>query len=62
MKATTLDNVSPAILRWAIQRAGYNEEKAVEVFPKLGEWRSMEKRPPISQWQRFASKFYVPLG
>ena len=33
MMAATLDNVSPAILRWAIQRAGYNEEKAVEVFP-----------------------------
>ena len=62
MMAATLDNVSPAILRWAIQRAGYNEEKAVEVFPKLGEWLSGEKQPTISQLQRFASKFFVPFG
>lgn len=60
--AATLDNVSPAKLRWAIQRAGYNEEKAVEAFPKLGEWLSGEKQPTISQLQRFASKFFVPFG
>ena len=36
--AATLNNISPAILRWAILRAGYNEEKAVEAFPKLGDW------------------------
>ena len=60
--AATLNNISPAILRWAILRAGYNEEKAVEAFPKLGDWLYEEKLPTISQLQRFASKFFVPFG
>jgi len=31
MAITRIDNVKPEILRWAFQRAGYSEEKAVEV-------------------------------
>lgn len=58
----TLDNVNPTTLRWAYQRAGYNEEKAIEVFPKLAEWLSGEKLPTICQLQKFASKFFVPFG
>ena len=30
--AATLNNISPAILRWAILRAGYNEEKGRSFF------------------------------
>ena len=59
---TTLDNISPNILRWAFQRAGYNEEKAIDVFPRLREWLSEEKKPTISQLQKFSSKFFVPFG
>lgn len=60
--AATLNNVKPNILRWAFQRAGYNEEKAIETFPKLEEWLSGSKSPTISQLQKFASKFFVPFG
>ena len=60
--AATLNNVSPHILRWAFQRAGYNEERAIEAFPKLSAWLSGEKLPTISQLQKFASKFFVPFG
>lgn len=62
MAATRIDNVRPEILRWAIQRAGYNEEKAVEAFPKLQNWLSGAQKPTISQLQNFASKFFVPFG
>ena len=50
------------MLKWAFQRAGYSEEKAVEAFPKLQDWLSGAKMPTISQLQDFASKFFVPFG
>lgn len=50
------------MLKWAFQRAGYSEEKAIEAFPKLQNWLSGEKLPTISQLQDFASKFFVPFG
>ena len=62
MATTKIDNVRQEILRWAFQRAGYSEEKAVEAFPKLQDWLSGEKKPTISQLQNFASKFFVPFG
>ena len=40
MAVERLDNISPDKLRWAIQRAGYSEEKAIEAFPPLEFWLS----------------------
>lgn len=62
MATTRIDNIRPEILRWAFQRAGFSEEKAVKAFPKLQDWLSGEKMPTISQLQTFASKFFVPLA
>jgi Zn-dependent peptidase ImmA (M78 family) len=62
MANTRIDNVRPEMLKWAFQRAGYSEEKAVEAFPKLQDWLSGAKMPTISQLQDFASKFFVPFG
>ena len=62
MAITRIDYIRPEILRWAFQRAGYSEEKAIEDFPKLQDWLSKEKLPTISQLQAFASKFFVPFG
>lgn len=62
MAITRIDYIRPEILRWAFQRAGYSEEKAIEDFPKLQDWLSKEKMPTISQLQAFASKFFVPFG
>lgn len=55
-------NIRPEKFRWAIQRAGFSEEKAIEVFPPLENWLSEEKQPTMSQLQKFASKFFVPFG
>jgi Zn-dependent peptidase ImmA (M78 family) len=62
MAITRLDNISPGMLRWAVRRAGFSEEKAVETFPLLGDWLNTEKKPTVSQLQKFASKFFVPFG
>jgi len=55
-------SISTAIRRGgkrAFQRAGYSEEKAVEMFSKLQDWLSGVQKPTISQLQTFASKFSV---
>ena len=57
-----IDNVSPEKFRWAFERAGYNEEKATEVFPLLSGWLSKDKLPTLRQLENFANKFHVPLG
>ncbi len=55
-------NIHPGILRWVIQRAGFSEEKAIEVFPLLDGWLSQGKNPTLNQLKNFAAKFYVPFG
>lgn len=62
MATARIDNIKPEMFRWAFQRAGYSEEKAIEVFPKLQDWLSENRKPTISQLQDFASKFFVPFG
>lgn len=55
-------NIQPEKLRWAIQRAGVSEEKAIEAFPLLNDWLSQDKQPTLSQLKKFAARFYVPFG
>lgn len=55
-------HIQPERLRWAIQRAGFGEEKAREVFPLLNDWLVQDKQPTLSQLKKFADRFYVPLG
>lgn len=50
------------MLVWAFERAGFDEERAVEAFPKLESWLSGEKLPTVNQLQQFAKRFYVPFG
>ena len=62
MAVTRLNNIRPEMLVWAFERAGFNEERAVEAFPKLASWLSGEKLPTVNQLQQFAKRFYVPFG
>lgn len=62
MASIKLENIKPDLLRWAFQRAGFNEEAAVVAFPKLADWLSGTKKPTMSQLQKFASKFHTPFG
>lgn len=62
MAVVRISNISHDVLKWAVERAGYSEEKAIEAFPLLGEWLSDGKLPTLGQLTKFASKFYVPLG
>ena len=62
MTITRVDNIRPEMLRWAIKRAGSNEEKAVKAVPALTGWLSGEKKPTVIQLQQFADRFHVPFG
>ena len=62
MAVVKLNNIRPEMLRWAIERAGYNEESAEKRFPQVELWLSGEKKPTVRQLQTFAQKFYVPFG
>lgn len=62
MAITRLNNVRPEMLTWAIERAGFNEERAIQAFPNLAFWLSGEKQPTVNQLLQFAKRFYVPFG
>lgn len=62
MAVIRLSNIKKETLLWACNRAGFSEERAVEVFPKLRCWLSGEKLPTVSQLQEFSNRFYVPFG
>lgn len=54
--------IKPKMLRWAIQRAGFNEEMAIDAFPILSGWLSSQQQPTLSQLKKFSAKFYTPIG
>ncbi len=62
MATKVVENINLDMLKWAFNRAGYTEEKAIDAFPSLSAWLSGEKKPTMNQLQRFAAKFYVPFG
>lgn len=62
MAITRVNNIQPEILRWAIRRAGSNEEAAMKAVPALADWLSGNKKPTVNQLHQFADRFHVPFG
>src|ERR1700735_1795870 len=54
--------VSPALLRWARERAGLDIPTLAEWFPKLPEWEDGEAQPTLKQLESFAKAVHVPFG
>ncbi|MCC5476872.1 ImmA/IrrE family metallo-endopeptidase [Streptomyces barringtoniae] len=54
--------VEPALLEWAVERAGWSEEIAAQRVPKLDEWLTGRARPTLKQLERFAHLTHAPLG
>lgn len=55
-------NVSPQLLRWACERAGYTEGHLARRFPRLERWLRGEDRPTLRQLERFANVTHAPVG
>lgn len=54
--------VAPDMLRWAIQRAGWDDETAEHRAPKLREWVSRTRLPTLKQLEKFANDTHTPFG
>ena len=54
--------VEPALLRWALARAGLEAEDLRKKFPKLEAWELGEKRPTLKQLEKFAKATRVSVG
>ena len=55
--------VRPAILRWARERAGVGDVKALlGRFPKLADWEAGVVQPTLKQLEAFAKAMHLPVG
>lgn len=55
-------SVAPSILRWAVERAGWDDETTQRRAPKLDEWISGERQPTLKQLESFAQATHTPFG
>ena len=55
-------DIKPEMLVWAYERAGYNRQEAVRLYPQLDLWLDGKSQPTARQAEKYASKFYVPFG
>jgi Zn-dependent peptidase ImmA (M78 family)/transcriptional regulator with XRE-family HTH domain len=56
--------ITPALLTWARERAGYSIDEAAEDFPQIREWEdaSSNSGPTYPQLERMADKFKCPVA
>jgi Zn-dependent peptidase ImmA (M78 family) len=54
--------VNPDILKWAIDRAGFDLDEFVSKLPNVEKWLSNEKKPTVKQLEAFSKKVYLPFG
>ncbi|MDE0238075.1 MAG: DNA-binding protein, partial [bacterium] len=55
-------DVEPALLAWACERSGLDDEKLASKFPKLPKWESRELAPTLKQLENFARATRTPVG
>ncbi|MCY4159464.1 MAG: ImmA/IrrE family metallo-endopeptidase [Bacteroidetes bacterium] len=55
-------SVSPEMLTWACERAGYNVEYFAKSLPQLEAWIRQEKRPTFNQLEKLANITHTPFG
>ncbi len=54
--------VAGALLEWASERSGLNEDELNRKFPRLSEWESGELAPTLKQLEKFAKATRTPVG
>ena len=55
-------DIAPALLQWAKDRSGFDDERFTKLAPKCHAWLSGEERPTIKQAERFAKATHTPFG
>lgn len=54
--------ITPALVKWARERAGYSMEDACRVFKKIAAWETGEALPTYGQIEQMAEKFKTPVA
>lgn len=54
--------VEPALLRWAVERAGWSDEVISRRAPRFEAWVDGSVRPTLKQLQDFADATHTPIG
>ena len=54
--------ITPEVLKWARERAGFSPEEAREYFSRIEEWEAGEAFPTYPQLERLSNKFKVPVA
>ena len=55
-------DVNPELLRWAIERAGFDLDKLAHRIRELPAWERGEKQPTVKQLEGFAKATHTPIG
>lgn len=54
--------VTPVVVRWARERAGYSLEEATQAFKKIEAWEAGESSPTYAQLEHLANTFKLPIA
>lgn len=54
--------VTPAVVQWARERAGYSVEDASRIFKKIAAWEAGEASPSYAQVEQMAERFKCPVA
>ncbi len=54
--------VTPAVIQWARERAGFSVEDASKVFKKIAAWEAGKGAPSYPQLEQMADKFKTPVA
>ncbi len=54
--------VTPSVITWARERAGFSVEEATEAFSKIAAWETGEAFPTYPQLERLANTFKLPIA
>lgn len=54
--------ITPAVVQWARERAGYSIEDASRVFKKIASWEAGKNYPTYSQLESMADRFKCPVA
>lgn len=60
--ATERMPITPKVLTWAREHAGFKLDDAKKIFPKIAEWESGTAAPTYRQLEGLSDKFKVPVA
>lgn len=55
-------NINNNMLFWAVERSGDSVANYAEKNAKFRSWLDGTQKPTLNELQKFAQRFYVPLG